>query len=327
MHAQCPPMGRRRTRDFDLPPRLYRRGDSYYYVTHERRWIPLGKDLVRAKRLWADYECAPLANTVTALVVRYLSDHTDDLAESTRKSYTRYAKTIDREWGATPLDQLEAWHLAQWRDRRGTAKVAANTVISLLRVAYDKAVEWGWCRTNPARGVALNETAVRDRLLSDEEYRAIRMQSPRWLQVAMDIGYATAARPCDIVSLRWDKVTDVLAVRQKKTKKRQVFVLAPEVEAILREARARPILGLYVVATDKGRPIKQRRLQKAWRSACAAAGVVGAQFRDIRAKSATDAEAEGLDYQALLGHTTRAMSDRYLKAKRTQLVQPLRRKL
>jgi integrase len=61
------------------------------------------------------------------------------------------------------------------------------------------------------------------------------------------------------------------------------------------------------------------------RSARNAAGVPDAQFRDLRAKAATDAEAAGMDYQAILGHTTRAMSDRYVKAMRTIKAQPLRK--
>lgn len=328
MDAQCPTMGRRRSQNFDLPPRLHPKGRSYYYVTHERKWIPLGSDLARAKRLWADYEQTALAYTVAGLCQRYIADCMDGRAEGTKAIYTRWHKRIaSEEWGALPLNQLAPFHLAQWRDKKGTGKVVANGVFSLLRVAYDKAIEWGWCTENPARKVKSNITPERDRYLLDEEYRAIRARAPRWLQIAMDVDYATAARPCDLIALKWDKVTDVLAIRQKKTKKQQAFAIGPEVEEILRNARARPILGLYVVATDKGKPITLRRLQKAWKDACEAAGVDGAQFRDIRAKSATDAEAEGLDYQALLGHTTRAMSDRYIKAKRTQIVQPLRRKL
>jgi integrase len=43
-------------------------------------------------------------------------------------------------------------------------------------------------------------------------------------------------------------------------------------------------------------------------------------FHDIRAKAATDSKGEGLDYQALLGHSKRDMSDRYVKARTTDKV-------
>ena len=35
----------------------------------------------------------------------------------------------------------------------------------------------------------------------------------------------------------------------------------------------------------------------------------------------------GQDFQALLGHTTRAMSERYIKGRQTVVAEPVRRKL
>jgi hypothetical protein len=92
-------MGRKRTRDFDLPCRLYRRGARFYYVTHERRWIPLGTDLAAAKRKWADFECLGQLGTVSALIDRYLADHTGNLAPSTLKRYRAFARTIENGVG------------------------------------------------------------------------------------------------------------------------------------------------------------------------------------------------------------------------------------
>lgn len=52
-----------------------------------------------------------------------------------------------------------------------------------------------------------------------------------------------------------------------------------------------------------------------------------ARFHDIRGKAATDAKADGQDYQAMLGHSTKRQSDAYVKAKETTRVEPLRRVL
>lgn len=44
-------MGRKRVKNFDLPKRVHKKGDSYYYVTLTlgvREWRPLGKDLAVA---------------------------------------------------------------------------------------------------------------------------------------------------------------------------------------------------------------------------------------------------------------------------------------
>lgn len=51
-------MGRNRTKDLDLPPRMYRRGACFYYVSNTlpRKWIALGDDLEVARVRWAKLE-------------------------------------------------------------------------------------------------------------------------------------------------------------------------------------------------------------------------------------------------------------------------------
>lgn len=318
-------MGRKRTRDFDLPPRLYRRGARFYYVTHERRWIPLGTDLARAKRLWADYECLGCAGNVPDLVDRYLADCMAGRAASTVKQYRSFANTIRREWPTTPADLLQPHELARYRDRSPPGW--ANGVLSLLRVAYAKGIEWGWVATNPAALVRFNAMPVRERTLTDAEFRTIRAGLPAWGRVWMDLSYCTALRPSDALALRWEQVGDALTSRTRKTNVRQAFAIGEGLREVIEEARNRPILGLYVVASDKGRPITLRRLQAAWRAVCVAHSIADAQPRDVRATAATAAEAAGLDYQAMLGHSERRMSDRYVKGKRTITAPTLRRKI
>ena len=321
--SAAPPLGRKRTRHFDLPPRMARKGRSYYYVCNSpRRWIPLGPDLARAKRLWAQYECSVQATTVGELVERYTLDL--DCAENTRRQYRSYAKALGDAF-PMPATELRAPHVALWRDQNRHRRAYVNGCLAVLKCAYGKGREWGVVDHDPS--VQRFTLEARDRYLTDAEFRAIRQRAPAWLQVAMDLAYLTAARPVDVRSLRWDQVGTAVEVRQQKTGARQAFTLTPELAEVLASARKRPVVGLYVVADGKGRRISKDRLEDAFRAACEAARVAGAQFRDLRAKAATDAEAAGQDYQRLLGHTSQRMSDRYLKGRRTVKVEPVRRKL
>lgn len=310
-------MGRRRTKDLDLPPRLYRRGLSFYYVSADKRWHPLGKDKARALRLWAELECLPLAATVGDIVRRYLADCIAKRAASTRAKYVGYGKSLEAKFGTLPADDLTRFAIARWRDGGDVKPVWFNGCLSLLRMAYRKAGEWGWATTNEALAVGLNETTARDRYIADAEFRAIRELAPAWLQLAMDVAYLTSMREGDILALRWNVVDDRIYVTQQKTGNRQAFEITPPLRAVLEGAKRRPIVGLFVVATDKGRPITGRRLQKAWGEARQAAGVQNVRFHDIRGKAATDAADEGMDYQAMLGHSSKKMSDRYIKTRRT----------
>ena len=85
--------------------------------------------------------------------------------------------------------------------------------------------------------------------------------------------------------------------------------------------------GLFLLCTERGRKYQYAVLNRLWIEARAAAGVENARFHDIRGKSATDAKRGGQDYQALLGHTTKAMSDSYIKLEDAQIVEPQRRSL
>lgn len=305
-------MGRKRTRDFDLPPRMYRRGARFYYVTHARRWIPLGTDLAQAKRKWADHECTGCAGTVADLCDRYIADCMKKAAGSTVKQYKSFANTIREEW-PIPADLLTTPELARWRD--SAAPGWGNGVLSLLRVAYAKGMEWGWVMSNPAKSVGFNEMEVRERYMTDEEFRTIRGRLPEWGRVWMDLSYCTSMRVSEPLELKWDQVGEAIVNKTRKTNVKQSRDVDDDIRDILAEAKNRPVVGLYVVATDKGRPVSTRRLQAAFR--LAATGIEDIQPRDVRGKAATDAEALGLDFQAMLGHSEQRQSNDYVKGKRT----------
>lgn len=323
-------VGRKRTRDFDLPPRLYRRGGAYYYVAGNK-WTALGSNLAVAKRRWADLEYVAEQRTVADLVARYLDEKTDRLAPATVRQYRSFGNTIREQWGALPCASLRAPAIAQWRDRRDTGRIWANGVISVLRNAYRCGIEWGWCELNPADAVQFNPGSERrGRYLTDAEFRRIRGAAPAWLVTAMDVAYLTALRPSDVLALRWEQIGERLTVLPQKTSRSGVAVayeLTPELRAVLEAARTRPVVGLYVVATDRGRPIRLGRLQKEWLRIVRSLGIADCQFRDIRAKAGTDADAAGQDAQALLHHASRKMTSRYLKLGEVRKAEPVRRKL
>jgi integrase len=307
---------------------MYLRGSTFYYVSADGKWHNLGKVKARALRLWAELECLPPHVTVADLVHRYLDDCMADYAKSTRNRYADYSRTIDAEFGTLPADDLSRFAIARWRDSGRVKRGWFNGCLSLLRVAYRIGGEWGWVTTNEAEHVNFNETTPRGRRITDDEFRRIREISPRWLQIAMDLAYLTSMRESDVLGLRWAAVGERLSVVQVKTGARQAFEITPPLRAVLEAAKRIPIVGLFVVSTDKGRPITGRRLQEAFATARDAASVErDTRFHDIRGMSATTAEEEGLDYQAMLGHTSKKMSDRYIKRLRTINAPTLKRRL
>jgi len=87
------------------------------------------------------------------------------------------------------------------------------------------------------------------------------------------------------------------------------------------------VRGLYLLCTNKGQPYSYTTLNTWWLEAVEKSGIKDVVFHDIRGKSATDAKRSSIDYQALLGHTSKSMSDRYIKLEEAQRVESLQRKI
>jgi integrase len=321
-------MGRRRTVNHDLPPHMARKAGRYYYVSNSkpRKWIPLGADLARAKRRWAELD-APLATpaelSVAGLVQRYIDRY--ERPHSTATQYASFCRCIAAAF-PIPAAQLTSQHVALWRELplQRARPAYTNGCIAVLAAAYRLGAECGQCQPLTVGKLAVSG---RDRIIAPDEYRRIRAAAPGWLRIAMDLGYLTGARPSDLRALRWSQVGERIVLQQIKTGTRQEFVINDDLRSVFDAARARPICGLYVVANDKGRQINAGVFSRAWLASCKAAGVSDAQFRDIRAMAAKQGQADGLDYQALLGHASQAMSDHYLRGRRVVVAEPVRRKL
>lgn len=317
-------MGRHRTVNLGLPPRMAVRGQRYYYVSSgkHRKWIPLGSDLAQAKRRWAEID-SPHAGGVTVgeLVQRYIDR--EQRAASTAIQYKSYQKAIN-DGLPIPAAELTSQHVALWRELQRNRKQFCNGCLSVLVAAFRLGNELGLCKIIT---VGKWPQSNRQRVLTPAEFRAIRERAKPWLRTLMDLGYLTSQRPSDLLALRWAQIGERISIQQIKTRRMLSISVTPDIAAVLAEARARPVIGLYVVANDKGRRISRQTANDAWIAARTAAGVVDAQFRDIRAMAASASEREGGDYQALLGHTSLAMSERYLKGRRVINAEPVRKKL
>lgn len=306
---------------------MHRKGNAYYYVTRQHKWIPLGSDLAMAKVKWASLEGNQLGK-FAGLAGKFLAECMSDLAASTQARYINMAKTLVQVFGEMPLASIKPHHIGTFLDSHH-AKQSANGQVALMSSMFERAMRWGWADANPCRGVRRNKTNVRDRYLTDDEYNAVKGHVADWVACAMDISMLTGCRKADTVKVMLADITeDGLLIQQGKTKKRQLFMWSPELQEVIDRARSldRPIKSFYLLGSKNGQPYSPRAIDSAFRRACKKLGIVNAQVRDIRAKAATDAKAQGQDYQALLGHSTRAMSDRYIKNRQADRVEPLRKK-
>lgn len=324
-------MGRRRQFNLDLPPRMHLKSGTYYYVTTDkpRKWISLGKDLNEARRKWADIEAGPVSSDAfNALLDEWMtSEAFIDLAPNTQKQYRSVARQLRTTFEGFSVQKIEPKHVAMWQDCH-PSKVNANTGKSIITTVLNIAVRRGLINRNPAKEVENLTIKRRKRYITDEEFLKIREHASPALRAAMDISYVTGARIGDVIHIRLSHITDEgLLIRQGKTHKLQLFKRNDALDTVIANAKAikRPVRSsLFLLCTLRGQQYKYAQMNEWWISARTKAGIPDVHFHDIRGKSATDAKRSGIDYQALLGHTTKAMSDSYIKLEDAQIVEPLR---
>jgi integrase len=171
----------------------------------------------------------------------------------------------------------------------------------------------------------LEEKNTRTGFAIRPQIEAIIAVLPDWLQDFTRFGYITGMRKGEIASLRWEDVDrEVGAVRLKaenaKTGEARTLMLVGDLaELIDRRWNARlftritgtPFVSEYVFHR-KGQPIEDFR--GPWERACAAAGVPGLLFHDLRRSAVRNMDRAGVSRHvamAISGHKTESMYQRY----------------
>lgn len=109
--------------------------------------------------------------------------------------------------------------------------------------------------------------------------------------------------------------------------------LAALARRVLEQIDKRRVVGIGLINNDDGQQMTKYMLRYAFEAARAKAAadnpgiakdIMNFQFRDLRAKAGTDKEEiSGIEAaQAQLGHTTTAMTARYVRHRRGKLVKP-----
>ncbi|MBT0962051.1 tyrosine-type recombinase/integrase [Denitromonas iodatirespirans] len=325
-------MGRRRTKDLNLPPRMHRKGETFYYVTttQPRKWIKLGKDLNQARIRWAELEgeaSSPDDRTFAIIARRYEREIIPAKAIRTQRDNMAELANLLKVFGTMPIDAIRPADVRTYLDLRGrTAKTRANREKALLSHIFNHAREWGYTNApNPCAGIRGHKETGRDRYVQNNEFTAVREHAHYTVQNAMDLALLTGQRPADLLRLtRGDIREGALHIVQAKTGKKLAIEITGELAQLIECITSRPakIGSQWLIHDESGQPLTYWMLRNRFDKARTAAGV-SFQFRDIRAKSATDMEDLGRAQQ-LLGHKTRGMTEHYTRQRRGERVKPLR---
>lgn len=297
-----------------LPPCVYVKHGAHWLVKRGK-WKRLGAGRAESLAAYARIMGEPKGG-MAALIAEVLLHIRPGLSVNTRKQYEAAAAILKRKLAEFSPEQVRSRHVAAIKRDMSATPNMANRVLSVLRIVFTWAVEWQRVDSNPCVGVKRLPEARRRRLLSDSEWRAIHDHAGPRLRIIMRLQLLTGQRIGDVLSIRRSQLGEAgIEFEQAKTEARLTVRWSPELRSAVNDALAllgdAPTLTLFRSTT--GKAPDYRSVHEQWTRACLAAGVEDARPNDQRAQAATEAQRQGKDATALLGHTSRAMTARYLR--------------
>lgn len=321
------------------------------FVSGKRLYTPLGRDLPAALRQWAELAGESLGvgqvPTWADAARRYRIEVLPTLAPATQASYTFALDALDSVFGPVAIEKITANVASEYYDRRKVKRidektgkpkggpVTARNEMAVLSTVFNFARQWGYTNAaNPRQGKKLPKSK-RSVYVSDEQYRAIYDKADEILRDAMDLAYLIGQRPSDVLGIRRADIRDGrLEIQPRKTRrssgKRISIEIAGELATVLDRIKERPrtITSMLLFQRPNGDAVTLQMIQRRWQDARKAAGIPDgeAQFRDLRAKAATDID-DLAHAQKLLAHTTRSTTEGYVRGRSGEKVRPLNRKV
>lgn len=348
------PMGRMPTKHLNLPKGMRSRergkGKVYYFFDtggKPRKEIPLGQDYVLAVQKWAELSQRQIPSNATITFKmaweKFLQDYLPDKSASTQKDYLKCSKYLLKFFNGekpAPLDAIQPVHVRQYMDKRGKqSKHRANHERRLLSLIFNLSREWGYTdKPNPCAGVKGFTEKSRDIYIEDNIYNAVYEQADQPTKDALDLGYLTAQRPIDVIKMYKTDIQDgALQVRQTKTGAIVRIAITGQLKAVIDRINVRKeqfkVFSLALIVDEYGKPLSQHAIYKRFLKAREEAAkehpklaeqIAAYQIRDLRAKAVTDKtnQSDVRQAQKLAGHASETMTQRYVRKKIGENVEP-----
>jgi integrase len=190
-----------------------------------------------------------------------------------------------------------------------------NRELACLKHMFTKAIEWGYAKVNPAKGVRLlKEPPGRLRYLKAEEIETLLKNCSDHLRPIVVTALNTGMRSSEIFNLKWSQVDlqnrKITVINAKNNESRVIPInktLYEELSTLSQESK-----GEYVFPGEDGHPLKS--VKKAFSSALKKSGIEDFTFHDLRHTFASHLVMKGTDIrtvQQLMGHKDIKMTMRY----------------
>jgi integrase len=236
------------------------------------------------------------------------------LAASTRRSYVALILRIEKAFADFPLaaltDRRTRGIFKTWRDRIATdsGRRQADYAWTVLARVLSWGLDRGLVAANPCeRGGRLYRGTRRDSIWTAGDEATFLERAPAHLHLPLLLALWTGQRQGDLLRLPWSAYNGThIRLRQSKTGAPVSIPVGAPLKAAL---DATPKRSPVILVNSEGKPWTSDGFRASWRKACAAAGVTGVTFHDLRGTAVTRLALVGCTPPEIAGVTGHSLKD------------------
>jgi integrase len=251
------------------------------------------------------------------------------LAERTRKDYAIQIKIIERAFGDLPIAALSDPRtrniLLEWRERLA---LASQRQADYAWAVLARILAWALDRrrlvpANPCEraGLMYGGSDRADKVWSTQDESSFYERAPRHMHLPLLAALWTGQRQGDLLRLKWFsydgtniRLIQSKSIRRHKSGKRSkpvrvVIPVGAPLKAALDAAKVGKSAQDNVLLNSHGKPWTSDGFRTSWGKACAAAGIVGLTFHDLRGTAVTRLAIAGCTEAEIASITGHKLSD------------------
>jgi integrase len=266
-------------------------------------WDILGGKRAAAKTSWS------------ALMASYRkSDGWKERKTRTRADYEKVMDYLEEKIGTRDVTRLIRKDVIAAQEKNRHRVRFANYIAQVMSVLCEHAIDIGWRKDNPAKGVRLLRTPE-DRKQAhipwtDAAVAKWRAEAAPLPRLIFEIGVGTVQRPGDWPKIGWANYDgDAITLTQGKTDKPLVLPVTAELRAALDRAKAAPVLGRTIIAGPKGEAMTYRRMAAIIHAERERLGLLAYDLHALRYRGVMELAWQGCDDDEIASYSGHASKD------------------
>lgn len=301
---------------------LWRHPRGYWFVRIKGRYFRIAAEegTVEFDRQYWDILSGKRAEAKTswkALIASYRrSDRWTKLKPRTRADYEDVFAYVEEKMGGRDVSRLIRKDVIAAQGANHHRVRFANYVPQVLSVLCEHAIDIGWRRDNPAKGVRRlstpDERKQPHRPWPDRAVQKWRAEAGPLPRLIFELGVGSVQRPDDWTKFRWsDYDGDALRITQGKT---DVALFLPCTALLKAALDAAPKKGLTILTRQDGRPLPYRRMAQIMLDERKRLGLVDYDLHALRYRGVMELAWAGCDddqIAAYSGHASKDMIRKY----------------